>query len=234
MGKILCIETSTEVCSVALADNGSIIGFLEDIQGQNHSKLLTVYVKEVLNTLNLKAADLDAVAVSEGPGSYTGLRIGVSVAKGICFATSVPLIAVSPLQAMAYSVISDLKLQGFDLGEDDLFAPMIDARRMEVYTEIFDNKCKRVSAVEAVIIDENSFSSHEDQRIFFFGNGAAKCQNVLTRENFIFIPNIITSTRNMPFLAQAKLDEKQFVDVAYFEPFYLKDFVATIGKRKVI
>ncbi len=234
MSKILCIETSTEVCSVALSENGTVTDFREDITGQNHSRLLTVFINDLLRSNNLKATELDAVAVSEGPGSYTGLRIGVSVAKGICFATSVPLIAVSPLESMTCHVIANLKSFGFDILPDDIFIPMIDARRMEVYTEVFNARRERISAVEPVIIDENSFSSYDKHRIFYFGNGASKCSAVLKAENLNFIDGIITSAKNMCSLANLKFKSKLFVDVAYFEPFYLKDFVATVGKRKVI
>lgn len=234
MPKILCIETSTEVCSVALSENGTVTDFREDITGQNHSRLLTVFINDLLRSNNLKATELDAVAVSEGPGSYTGLRIGVSVAKGICFATSVPLIAVSPLESMTYHVTANLKSFGFDILPDDIFIPMIDARRMEVYTEVFNARRERISAVEPVIIDENSFSSYDKHRIFYFGNGASKCSTVLKVENLNFIDGIITSAKNMCSLANLKFKSKLFVDVAYFEPFYLKDFVATVGKRKVI
>lgn len=234
MSKILCIETSTEICSVALSENVNVTDFREDITGQNHSRLLTVFINDLLSSNNLNATELDAVAVSEGPGSYTGLRIGVSVAKGICYASSIPLIAVSPLESMTYHVIANMTSFGFNIMPDDVFIPMIDARRMEVYTEVFNAGRERISAVEPVIIDENSFSSYDNNRVFYFGNGALKCSAVLKAENLNFIDGIITSARNMCSLAYQKYELKHFVDVAYFEPFYLKDFVATVGKRKVV
>jgi len=234
MSNILCIETSTEVCSVALSNDENVVSFKEDISGQNHSKLLTVFIEELLNSQGIKANELDAVAVSEGPGSYTGLRIGVSVAKGICYASSIPLIAVSPLESMTCHVMANLKSFGFELLPDDIFIPMIDARRMEVYTEVFNASRERISAVEPVIIDDNSFSSYNNNRIFYYGNGASKCSAVLKAEGLNFIDGIITSAKYMSSVANQKYNSKHFADVAYFEPFYLKNFVATVGKRKVI
>jgi len=232
MGKILCIETSTEVCSVALAENGVLVDFREDLDGRNHSKLLTLYINELLEANHLKATDLSAVAVSEGPGSYTGLRIGVSAAKGICYAASIPLIAVCPLQAMAYAVVSEPERYGITKLPTDVFAPMIDARRMEVYTGLFDANYQKQNPVEALVVDEQSFPEQlANSRVFYFGNGAAKCRPVLTSPNAIYVDGITTSAKQMAKLSWLKFEKNDFADVAYFEPYYLKDFIATVPKN---
>jgi tRNA threonylcarbamoyladenosine biosynthesis protein TsaB len=233
MSRILCFESSTEVCSVAISKDGAVADLLEDRTGQNHSKLLTSFADELLKRNNLNATALDAVAVAQGPGSYTGLRIGVSAAKAICFAMSIPLIAVCPLEAMANYVASTMPQ--FNFSSDDLFIPMIDARRMEVYTAIFNSKTQPVSEVQALVVDENSFSEKlSNHRCFFFGNGSSKCKGTIAHPNAIFIDEIITSAVNMAPVAYRKFEEKKFVDVAYFEPFYLKDFIATTPRNSVL
>lgn len=235
MIKLLCIETSTEVCSVALVADGTVVDVLEDCSGQSHAKMLTQFTDDLMKKNGWAYADLDAVAVSEGPGSYTGLRIGVSVAKGICYAVSVPLLAVSPLEAMASAVSGKLKSRGAG-SNSDMLCPMIDARRMEVYTALFNVDAERMSDVEAKVIDENSFSEElKNHKIFFFGNGADKCRNTLSSENAVFFDDqVFTSAANMADVAMSKFSKKQFVDVAYFEPFYLKDFIATVAKNAVL
>lgn len=235
MIKLLCIETSTEVCSVALAGDGKIVDVLEDRSGQNHAKMLTQFTDELIKRNQWTYKELDAVAVSEGPGSYTGLRIGVSVAKGICYAASLPLLAVSPLNAMASVVAKKMKEQG-TASETDLFCPMIDARRMEVYTALFNLDNEQTLPTEAKVIDVNSFSEElKNHRIFFFGNGAEKCKETLSSGNAFFLDEAIyTSAANMVDVAMLKFSKKQFVDVAYFEPFYLKDFIATVAKNTVL
>lgn len=235
MTRILCIESSTEVCSVAVVEDGKLIDFKEDLNGLSHSKLLTVFIDELLLVNKLNPKDFDAVAVSEGPGSYTGLRIGVSVAKGFCYGTGIPLIAISPLQAMAHHLISNSKQFGFELSGDDLFVPMIDARRMEVYGSIYNSKVETLAEVNALIIEEKSFEEQlKKSRLFFFGNGAEKCSDVIVNEHAVFIKGIYTSAKNMAALAQQKYVANDFVDVAYFEPFYLKDFVAIKSKKNVL
>ncbi|MDA3880446.1 MAG: tRNA (adenosine(37)-N6)-threonylcarbamoyltransferase complex dimerization subunit type 1 TsaB [Prolixibacteraceae bacterium] len=232
MAKILCIETSTEVCSVAISENGIITSVKEDTSGMNHSKMLTVFIDELLKENQLEATSFDAVAVSEGPGSYTGLRIGVSVAKGFCYGAGIPLIAVSPLQAMTYAV-----REKFDnvFSENDLFIPMIDARRMEVYCAAFNVKSKQLTNTSAEIVDEHSFSEVlSSQKILFFGNGAEKCTTVLSSENAKYVQGIITSSKNMAKPAEEKFNNREFVDVAYFEPFYLKKFIAIKPKNNVL
>lgn len=235
MAKILCIETSTEICSVAIVENGIVTDIREDQRGMNHSRLLTVFIDELMKSNKLKATDIDAVAVSEGPGSYTGLRIGVSVAKGFCYATSIPLIAISPLEAMAHQVINNQQLFSIQLQSSDLLVPMIDAKRMEVYRTIFNIYGEVVEKVDAVVVDELTFVELlNDRRLLFFGNGANKCKAVVDHPNAVFIENVITSANNMATLAQQRFEENKFVDLAYFEPFYLKDFIATIPRNKVL
>jgi tRNA threonylcarbamoyladenosine biosynthesis protein TsaB len=235
MACILCLETSTEVCSAAIAEDGKIVDFREDLTGQNHSRLLTAFISELLTANGMKASDFDAVAVSEGPGSYTGLRIGVSAAKGICYGAEIPLIAISPLEAMASYVIENKVDLDLIPREKDRLVPMIDARRMEVFMAEYDWQLNPISPVEARIIDAESFHDSEDESLLlFFGNGSAKCKTVLSDTRFRFIDGIIASSRNMAVLANHKFKLGNFVDVAYFEPFYLKDFIATVPKNSVL
>ena len=228
MALILNIDTSTDVCSVAIARDGYVIALKENDEGFNHSVLLGVYVDELLKENNMTSGDLDAVAVSMGPGSYTGLRIGVSLAKGICFGAGKPLIAVSTLEALANAVARREC-------EEAYYCPMIDARRMEVYTAIYDQEGNVVRDIHAEVIEENSFSDLLSTReVLFFGNGSDKVQGVLKHPNAVFVHGAATSAANMVMLAEHKFVEKKFEDVAYFEPFYLKDFVATVPKKKVL
>jgi tRNA threonylcarbamoyladenosine biosynthesis protein TsaB len=235
MATILNIETSTEVCSVVLAKDGEFLFEKESAEGLNHSELLTVFIEELFAENNLQMNILDAVAVSKGPGSYTGLRIGVSVAKGLCYALEIPLIAVGTLDALGFFASQSLNRNGTTLEDSLLFCPMIDARRMEVYTTLYNAKGENIQPVSAEIIDENSFSSFlKDHKIQFFGNGAAKCKSLLTHPNALFEGPSITSARFMQNLTEKKYNNNEFENVAYFEPFYLKDFVATIPKNKIL
>ena len=235
MPKILCIESSTEVCSVVIAENDRVLALREDKSGLNHSKMLTVFIDELMREKKLDASDFAAVAVSQGPGSYTGLRIGVSAAKGFCFGAGIPLIAISSLQAMAQHVVAYSTQNGFELSDNDVFVPMIDARRMEVYTASFSHKAETLSDVEALIVDEHAFSEElKNKRLFFFGNGAEKCKGVIEHPNAIFIDTIYTSAAHMAALAKQKFNNNDFVDLAYFEPFYLKNFIATTPKNSVL
>ena len=205
---------------------------IEDGEGMNHARLMSVFVQEIMRRNKLGFDTLSAVAVSKGPGSYTGLRIGVSLAKGLCYANHIPLIAVSPLQAMSAHVVAERNRLGLPDSEDLLFCPMIDARRMEVYLALFDRHLHEVEGVKAKVIDEHSFRGILDQRpVAFFGNGSAKLEPVITHPNALFIPAIKTSAQFMCSLSDKAFENKQFVDVAYFEPFYLKDFVAGIPKK---
>ena len=227
---ILCLETATPVCSVALNESCCTIG-LRETEGQNaHSEKITNFIREVMETAKIDYRQLDAVAVSKGPGSYTGLRIGVSTAKGICYATDLPLMAIDTLEAMAYGLKAKL---GGQIAENDLLIPMIDARRMEVYAAVFDANLNKTKDTEAVVMDENSFADlRKDHRLWLFGDGAPKLSKLFeNQKNICIIDGFKPSAAYMRPLAEKALIERQFVDVAYFEPFYLKDFIA--GKPHV-
>lgn len=223
---ILCLETATPSCSVALVHNGEVLACEEDPKGQNHSEKITLFIDSVMKKAGISYNQLDAVAVSMGPGSYTGLRIGVSTAKGICYAVSKPLIAMETLEAMAYGgkvVISSERSERRNL----LLIPAIDARRMEVYAAIFDENVNKIKDTEAVIIDENSFADlKKDHHLYLFGDGADKCAEIFADDDKItVIKDFYCSAKYMNTIAQQKFNNSEFVDVAYFEPFYLKDFV---------
>lgn len=227
MSCILHIETSTAVCSVAVSQDGTTIFSKEDFKGPSHAVVLGVYVDEALSFVDNHAIPVDAVAVSCGPGSYTGLRIGGSMAKGICYGRDIPLIGLPTLEVMAVPV-----LLSEELPEDALLCPMIDARRMEVYSAIYDRALKVQKPVSADIIDENSYASFLDKHpVYFFGNGAAKCREKLTHPNAHFIDNIHPLAKWMFPLAEKAMALNDFKDVAYFEPFYLKEFVASTPKK---
>jgi tRNA threonylcarbamoyladenosine biosynthesis protein TsaB len=232
MALILNIESSTEVCSVSLAKDGTIVQTLENLTGQNHAKLLTSYIQEIFSNNSLTFGKLDAVAVSGGPGSYTGLRIGVSSAKGMCYALNIPLIAITSLAAISHHVIHHAA--DYKLPDDNelLFCPMIDARRMEVYSAIYNSKEEMVREIKAEIIDHLSFLTYmEKGKMAFFGNGAAKCRGIISHSNTFFIDHVTASAGYMTMLSQKAYQEKNFVDLAYYEPFYLKDFVTTTPKK---
>lgn len=235
MALILIIETSTEVCSVSLIQDGKLLDITESGEGQNHARLVTVFAEDLLERNKIKAGDLSAVAVSKGPGSYTGLRIGASAAKGICYAAKIPLIAVGTLEAMAKHVALNKSKFGIPENNKSLFSPMIDARRMEVYSMLLDEYGSVLKPISAEIIDE-SFLSHElsQYTVVFFGNGSAKCRNILKSFNALFLPNIHASARYMTELVWEAYNKNHFEDVAYFEPFYLKDFVATVSKKNIL
>ena len=226
MALILNIETATQVCSVGLSNGKEIISIRESHEKNIHAAKLTVFSEEVLREAGKIMKDLDAVAVSMGPGSYTGLRIGVSAAKGFCYALDIPLIAIPTLQSMALGAMAS-----FDKKEA-LFCPMIDARRMEVYTALYDQYNNEVRKTEALIIDETSFDAEiAGNTIYFFGDGAEKCKDLLDPKGMIFIDGVYPSTRSMAHLSHKKFETKSFEDLAYFEPYYLKDFIA--GKSRV-
>lgn len=227
MACILHIETSTEACSVAVSEDGLAEFKLEDLQGPSHAVQLGVFVDEALSFVDNHGMPLDAVAVSCGPGSYTGLRIGVSMAKGICYGRNLPLIAIPTLEVMSVPVL----LQQ-DLPDDALLCPMIDARRMEVYAAIYDRALNMKRSIAADIVDENSYLEYLDsQPVYFFGNGAAKCREKITHPNAHFIEGVRPLARWMFPLAEKALAGKDFKDVAYFEPFYLKEFIASTPKK---
>ncbi|MBQ8521312.1 MAG: tRNA (adenosine(37)-N6)-threonylcarbamoyltransferase complex dimerization subunit type 1 TsaB [Bacteroides sp.] len=229
MSCILHIETSTEVCSVAVSEDGLAEFKREDLQGPQHAVQLGVFVDEALSFVDSHAMPLDAVAVSCGPGSYTGLRIGVSMAKGICYGRNLPLIAIPTLEVMSVPV-----LLRDDLPEDVLLCPMIDARRMEVYAAIYDRALNVKREIAADIVDEHSYLNFLDEHpVYFFGNGAAKCRAKITHPNARFINDIRPLARWMFPLAEKAKAEGRFEDVAYFEPFYLKEFVASVPKKLI-
>jgi tRNA threonylcarbamoyladenosine biosynthesis protein TsaB len=229
MSLILLIETATAVCSVALSRDGEVIAVKEINQRNVHAEVITVYIRSLFETTGETYHQLDAVAVSSGPGSYTGLRIGVSTAKGICFALGIPLIAVDTLKAMANGFAA---INNFQSATNNvLLFPMLDARRMEVYTAGFDLAGNCVMPTAAEIIDENSFKDYSgSHQLVFFGDGAAKCIEILRENhNAAFYPDFINSARYLHQIASEKYQQSAFEDVAYFEPFYLKDFIA--GKK---
>lgn len=235
MALILTIETSTEVCSVSLLKDGILFDFIESDEGQNHARLVTVFAENLLSRNNLQPNELDAIAVSKGPGSYTGLRIGASTAKGICYAANIPLIAVGTLEAMAKHVALNLAQFGIPDDEPTLFCPMIDARRMEVFSMLLDEKGNVLHPITAEIIDDTFLATElSNKQVVFFGNGSAKCEKVIKSPNAKFLPNIKASAKHMTELVWEAYNNNQFEDVAYFEPFYLKDFVATVSKKNML
>ena len=228
MSCILNIETSTDVCSVAISDNGQVIFNKEDHSGPNHAVKLGVYVDEALSFIDAHGIPLEAVAVSCGPGSYTGLRIGVSMAKGICYGRNVKLISIPTLELMAVPVL----LGEHPAEEDALIVPMLDARRMEVYAKVMDRALKEVRPIQADIVDAETYKEYLDRgTVYFFGNGAEKCMEVINHPNARLVKGIEPLAKNMAPLAEKRFVEGKFEDVAYFVPFYLKDFVAKMPKK---
>ena len=223
MSCILNIETSTDVCSVAVSQEGTCIFKEEDRTGHNHAEKLGTFVDQALSFIDNHAIPLDAVAVSCGPGSYTGLRIGVSMAKGICYGRGVKLLAIPTLELLCTPVLLQERIKE----ENALLCPMLDARRMEVYAQIFDRSLKEIRPIHADVVDADTYKEYLDkQPVYFFGNGAAKCRETINHPNARFIEGIEPLAKNMLVLAEKHMAEEKFEDVAYFVPFYLKDFVA--------
>ncbi len=218
MAYILNIETATTNCSVSLSKDGETVSFREDYDSKySHAERLHDYIKQVVTQYGISLQDIDAVAVGKGPGSYTGLRIGVSAAKGLCHALDVPLIAINTLEALALQVKTN---SGFII-------PLLDARRMEVYTAVFDTSYDMLSPVRAEILDENAFTEYLAQnQTTFIGNGVEKAEGIISHENAIFLKGKLPSANYMSLLSYKKFKDQQFEDVAYFEPYYLKDFIA--------
>ena len=218
MAIILNIETATTNCSVSLSKEGKTIILKEDYdKNYSHAERLHIYIDEVLKKSNIGANQLDAIAISKGPGSYTGLRIGVSAAKGLCFALNKPLISVSTLEALAHQIKEC----------DGVIVAMLDARRMEVYSAIFDSNYNQIRETQAEILSEDSFSKYLEQgKVYFIGNGVEKTKTLISHPNAIFVDDKLPSAKEMGFLANHKYKKSDFEDVAYFEPYYLKDFVA--------
>lgn len=226
MPYLLCVETATEVCSVALFKSEKLLAQQELNDGNQHATMLTTLITTCLAQSFITVTQLDAIVVSKGPGSYTGLRVGVATAKGLCVATQKPLIAINTLQAMANFY---LQQNPFYQG---LICPMIDARRMEVYTAVYDNKGNTVLPTQAMIVDATSFNSLlADKHIVFIGNGAQKCSAVINHNNAVFMSEYKCTALGMGRLALAAFNKNQIENVAYFEPYYLKDFVATTPKN---
>ena len=227
MSCILHIETSTKVCSVAVTEDGVVLFEKTDKDGPSHAVQLGVFVDEALSYTDNHGIPFDAVAVSCGPGSYTGLRIGVSMAKGLCFGRQLPLIAIPTLETLCV-----IPLLYNDLEEDARLCPMIDARRMEVYTALYDRALHQLMPTTAMVIGEGAFGRELDEGIIYFmGNGADKCKQAITHANARFIDNIAPLAKSMAILAEKAYAAQDFKDVAYFEPFYLKDFVASTPKK---
>ncbi|HHW81983.1 MAG TPA: tRNA (adenosine(37)-N6)-threonylcarbamoyltransferase complex dimerization subunit type 1 TsaB [Bacteroidales bacterium] len=224
---ILHIETATKVCSCSLSSNGEVVFNKESHVEQSHAKLLGVFTEEAIQHARQHNLKVRAISVSSGPGSYTGLRIGVSEAKGLAYGLDAKLIAIPTLKLLA-------SIANSEVDNDFLLCPMIDARRMEVYTSVFDNALNIIEPTTAKIIDEDSFLNLlEEHKVAFFGDGAFKCKDIITHPNAIFLPNIHPLASGMASLSLAAYKAGEFEDVAYFEPFYLKDFVATKPKNKV-
>lgn len=230
MSCILHIETSTNVCSVAVSEDGKVIFDKADRTGNNHAEALGSFVDEALSFADSHAIPVDAVAVSGGPGSYTGLRIGVSMAKGVCYALDIPLLSVPTLELMCVPVL----LRHEDIEDDALLCPMIDARRMEVYAALYDRALKPVRGIQADVVDADTYRQWLDERpVYFFGNGAAKCMETINHPNAHLIEGIEPLAKWMMPLAERKMLNDQREDVAYYVPFYLKDFVAKMPKKLI-
>jgi tRNA threonylcarbamoyladenosine biosynthesis protein TsaB len=233
MALILSIETTTSVCSVAIAKDGQLLSLRELNSKNSHAEILNGYIEDVLKESNTALAHLNAVAVSEGPGSYTGLRIGVSTAKGLCYSLDIPLINISTLQSLATHTRNNIDSELLEKG-NLLFCPMLDARRMEAYTAHFNTKIEVARKVEAEIIDENTYAELLDKHAFVFsGDGSGKYQEFYQNHpNAHFYPDILLSAKGMIALAEEKFKAKDFADLAYFVPFYLKAFIAGIPRVK--
>ena len=222
MSLILAVETTTKNCSVALFENEILICFKEQNSSKYiHSECLTIFIQDVMFKAKKNMTDLDSIAVSKGPGSFTGLRIGTSTAKGLCYSLDIPLIAVSTLQNMALTV-SKIKKYKY-------FCPMIDARRMEVYSSLYDQFNNEVREIRADVVDENTYAEFLTEKVLFFGDGAMKCKEIINNKNACFYDGVFPSAKEMGELINYKYANKYFEDIAYYEPYYLKDFVS--GKK---
>lgn len=229
MANLLNIDTSTDVCSVALTCEGEILEHREDYDGQNHAKVLSAFVNDMLTYATPRGIKLDAVAVSTGPGSYTGLRIGLSEAKGLCFGLDIPLIGISTLELLTVTVLFK---EFWD--EDVLFVPMIDARRMEVFTGVYDNALNAVMTPRPLILDENSFNEFTGHKLILFGNGSDKAKDIIKHPDCRFIKGIKPEAVNMTALSERAFRNKHFIDIAYSTPEYLKEFQSTVPKKNKI
>ncbi len=220
---ILNIETATKNCSVSISKEGKTIALKELNDGNySHAEKLHELIEQVVLEAKIALSDLKAIAISKGPGSYTGLRIGVSAAKGLCFALDIPLISTNTLQSLALSVSID---KGYKI-------PLLDARRMEVYSQVFSEKNEKIREVQAEIVDADSFLEFLNaEKVYFFGDGAEKCKGIITHKNAVFIDDKFPSAKEMSAISYQKYIKNEFEDVAYFEPFYLKEFLGVISKK---
>ena len=235
MALILSIETGTDICSVALANDGELMALRESDEGRDHAKKVALFVDELLRETGVQPSDLDAIAVGKGPGSYTGLRIGVSFAKGMCYALDIPLIAIGSLDALTEVAREDYDAGILDIEEEEWanakLCPLVDARRMEVYAEVFDNEGKALTDVVAEVVTEDSFKEWRKDKFVIFGNGAKKCTELLSDAIFV---DIAPSARGIVRLAEESFKAQKFEDLAYFEPFYLKEFLVIPSKKKLL
>jgi tRNA threonylcarbamoyladenosine biosynthesis protein TsaB len=226
LGIILAIETATKVCSVALYNHNKLIDFEEQDGSFSHAENLALFVERICQRNEIDYSKIEAVAISKGPGSYTGLRIGVAFAKGFCYAQNIPLIAVDTLEVMAYGAKQNVDLNNF------FFCPMIDARRMEVYAAVYNQKVELLKPTSAFVIKNDSFIEFlENNKVYFFGDGAKKCQEIIQHKNAIFDLEIFPSSRYFGEIIKSKGENNKFVNLAYFEPYYLKEFVAIKAKK---
>tara|TARA_R110002051_G_scaffold66515_8_gene120457 strand:+ start:12075 stop:12749 length:675 start_codon:yes stop_codon:yes gene_type:complete len=224
MGILLNLETSSTNCSVCAAKDGEILAMRElNSANYSHAEKLHIFIEEVLMEASLKMEDIEAVAISKGPGSYTGLRIGVSAAKGLCYALGIPLISISTLKSMASQII---------INKGEVLIPVLDARRMEVYSAVFDEKLNEIRETKAEVIDGNSFNQYVGTNtVHFLGSGAEKIKDILNYDSICYHCDIVPSAKEMASIAWSKYQQKDFEDVAYFEPYYLKDFVLQTKKK---
>ncbi|MCP4310990.1 MAG: tRNA (adenosine(37)-N6)-threonylcarbamoyltransferase complex dimerization subunit type 1 TsaB [Bacteroidetes bacterium] len=234
---ILHIETATDICSVAVSEGEKLLALVESGPERSHATLLNRFIREAVDEAGKSLKQLDAIAVSKGPGSYTGLRIGVSTAKGLAYGLEKPLLSCGTILSMACAAVQDPEVKGLisKYGDQLLICPMLDARRMEVYSAFFSPACEYFREVSADIIDENSYKNLlENHQICFFGNGAAKCREFINDPGAHFIDRLNPSAGAMIFPVLHQFRKSEFEDVAYFEPFYLKDFVATKPRKKIL
>jgi tRNA threonylcarbamoyladenosine biosynthesis protein TsaB len=233
VSRILNIETSTNICSVSISENGNLTSYAETDESDSHSRLLTILIDKNLNESGIKIQEIDAVAVSKGPGSYTGLRIGISTAKGICFGLSKPLIAIDTLLSLAINISENSDSKKLAGDKKLLYCPMIDARRMEVYSAFYDKNFNKIREIQADIIDLDSYSDILSENIVLFGGtGSHKCKEIINNPNAVFIENIRASARYMSKLSHLSFENREFAETAYFEPFYLKEFIAGKPKKR--
>jgi len=234
--KILNIETATPLCSASLADEGKVLSLKETLEEKSHAKLLTSFIDEILKEQGMEIQELDAVAVGKGPGSYTGLRIGVSTAKGICYGANLPLLAAGTLQILCNQLLltANPETRAILGRSSTIICPMIDARRMEVYYALYNNSGEEISNAAARIINNQTFSLVlENHQVVFIGTGAPKCRTIINHPNAVFFDHVYPSAGSLASLSYKAYQNNKFENLAYFEPFYLKDFVGTVAKNRL-